>query len=149
MMAQEAAGASGLVPELLGVIDGLVEVLATETEQLAKTGKPAEGNLAANKTKLVLRYETLFQTLASLDPAARAAVPGRERLKPAVERLNGLASANARALDRHIRATQHVLNMVARAARRASQPQFTYGRERIGYGIRSARQSAVAVDRVY
>ncbi len=148
MMAQET-GEGGLVPELLGVIEGLVEVLAAETDQLAKTGKPAEGNLAASKTKLVLRYETLFQTLAALDPTERSAVPGRERLKPAIERLNGLASANARALDRHIRATQHVLNMVARAARRAAQPQFTYGRERMGYGIHSARQSAVAVDRVF
>jgi len=134
--------------ELLAVTERLIEVVAAETAVLRGTPPHNLGNLVADKSRLVVRYDTLMRELSQQKSSM---APDRDRfevLKGSIARLGVLAKENAAAIDLQMKATRRVLDIIARAANKATQPTFTYGTQRLGYGVRSARNSAVSVNRV-
>lgn len=142
------ASARDLVLELIAVTDRLNELLAAETALLGAPGVPDITGLVPEKSKLAVRYDLLSQALVRQPAALVAGLPEASRLGEAVRRLGRLAQDNARAVSTHIGATRRVVELVSRAAHKASQPSFSYGKQRLGYGARSGRNAAIAVNRV-
>jgi hypothetical protein len=137
-----------LVLELIAVSERLAELMAAETTVLRAPGLPKLDRIVPEKLKLAARYDTLMQ-LARLQPKEEFAQDANAaRLGQAIRRLDGLARDNAAAVEIHLKATRRVLDLVARAARRATTTNFTYGKQRLGYGARSERHPSIAVNRV-
>jgi hypothetical protein len=137
-----------LVSELLAVSNRLADLLVRETAILRSPGVPDINGIVPEKLKLTARYDILMRTIQkrrSIDLQLDLDAP---LLAQSVERLAGLARDNAKAIDLHLKATRRVLDLIARAARKATQPNFTYGKQRLGYGARSQRHAAIAVNRV-
>jgi hypothetical protein len=137
-----------LIAELVAVTDRLCVLLEQETALLKAPGIPKLGHIVPEKLKLSARYDSLMQ-LALLQPAGSLrGEPEAPRLAEALQRLRALAVDNARSVDVHLRATRRVLDLIARAARRATTTTFTYGKQRLGYGIRSERHPSISVNQV-
>ena len=137
-----------LVAELVAVSARLTDLLTRETAILRAPGVPNLDAIAPEKLKLTARYDILMRSLhqrRTIDLRLDADAP---ELVRSVERLNGVARDNAQAIDLHLKATRRVLELIARAARKATQPNFTYGKQRLGYGARSERHAAITVNRV-
>lgn len=137
-----------LVAELIAVSNRLSELLVQETGLLRAPGLPAIDDIVPEKLKLTARYDILMRTLQKRPTIDLKVDPEARQLAHSVERLGILARDNAVAIDLHLKATRRVLDLVARAARKATQPTFTYGKQRLGYGARSERHAAIAVNRV-
>jgi flagellar biosynthesis/type III secretory pathway chaperone len=136
------------IGELLGVVQRLAEVIEAETAALQRPARPQLDRFVAEKTLLAVRYDTEMRALATRHGETIRQSPHFPALQTTLERLGKLAQANARAIDLQLRATRRVLSIVARAAREATQPSFSYGGDRLGYGQRSPANTAVAVNRV-
>jgi hypothetical protein len=137
-----------LLSELVAVTDRLSELIEQETIRLKAPGLPRLDDIVPEKLKLAARYDALMQIMRQppgLDLRNEPDAPG---LAISVRRLGTLAEANARAVDIHLKATRRVLDLVARAARRATTANFTYGKERLGYGARSERHPSITLNRV-
>ncbi|HVJ51111.1 MAG TPA: hypothetical protein VM689_01525 [Aliidongia sp.] len=137
-----------LVAELLAVSDRLAGLLVRETEILRAPGIPDVTAIAPDKLKLTARYDILMRAVHQGSTIDLRQDPDAAKLAASLERLNGLARDNAKAIDLHLKATKRVLELIARAARKATQPNFTYGKQRLGYGARSERHAALSVNRV-
>jgi hypothetical protein len=137
---------SAVVSELVAVTERLIELIAAETELLQLPEAPDLSAFVPEKSKLSVRYDTLMRDLARFTPAELETASGFAALVDLVGRLSTLAEANAKAIDLRLKATRRVLNIIARAARLATQPTFSYGGgDRIGHGTRIP---AVAINRV-
>jgi hypothetical protein len=137
-----------LVAELLAVSDRLAELLARETTILRSPGIPDINAIVPEKLKLTARYDIMMRTLQKRRSIDLSMDPDAPKLAGSIERLSLVARDNAKAIDIHMKATRRVLDLIARAARRATQPNFTYGKQRLGYGVRSERHAAITVNRV-
>jgi len=109
---------------------------------------PDLSQISPEKSNLAVRYEGMMHRLALHPPTAIRATNHGQLLAASIRRLDALAQDNAKAIEIHLTATRRVLDMVARAARKATQPTFSYGTERLGYGVRSPRNAAIAVNQV-
>ena len=74
--------------------------------------------------------------------------PGFDVLQHGLDGLVQLVEENAKAVEVRIKATRRVMEIIARAAKKATDPTFTYGKGRLGYGVRQPNTAAVAVNRV-
>ena len=137
-----------LVAELIVVTDRLCTLMAEETALLKAPGLPKLDGIVPEKLKLSARYDSLMQLARMQPPGQLKSEPDAPRLAETLARLQRLAQDNALTVDVHIKANRRVLDLVARAARRATTTTFTYGKQRMGYGIRSERHPSVAVNRV-
>jgi hypothetical protein len=131
--------ADRLLSELVAVTNRLSDLIEQETVRLKAPGLPKLDDIVPEKLKLTARYDALMQIMRQQ--------PGID-LAISVRRLGTLAQVNAQAVDIHLKATRRVLDLVARAARRATTADFTYGKERLGYGARSERHPSITVNRV-
>jgi len=137
-----------LIAELIAVSGRLCDLMEQETAMLKTPGLPKLDNIVPEKLKLSARYDSLMQ-VARMQPAGQLkSEPDAPRLAETLTRLQSLAQDNAKIVDIHLKANRRVLDLVARAARRATTTTFTYGKGRMGYGIRSERHPSVAVNRV-
>jgi hypothetical protein len=137
-----------LITELTAVTQRLCELMEQEIGLLKAPGIPKLDHIVPEKLKLSARYDSLMQ-LARLHPVAdMRREPAAAALAQSLQRLGALARDNAASVDLHLKATRRVLDLVARAARRATTPNFTYGKQRLGYGARSERHPSIAVNRV-
>jgi hypothetical protein len=137
-----------LIAEVIAVTRRLGELLEEETALLKRPGIPKLDHIVPEKLKLTARYDSLMQIMRLQPPAELQREPAAPALTTALRRLDTLARANAASVDLHLKATRRVLDLVARAARRATTPTFTYGKQRLGYGARSERHPSIAVNRV-
>jgi hypothetical protein len=137
-----------MVAELIAVCERLREVLRAETALLHQQGETNFGVYGEEKSKLVVRYDRLLQALSHVPREVLDETPGFTVLKHGLDGLVDLVQQNAQIIEIRMKATRRVMEIVARAARKATQPTFTYGRERLGYGARQANTAAVAVNRV-
>lgn len=137
-----------LVAELIAVSDRLCALMEQETAVLKAPGVPKLDAIVPEKLKLSARYDSLMQLARLQPPGQLKGEPDAPRLAETLTRLQSLAQDNAQVVDIHMKANRRVLDLVARAARRATTTTFTYGKERMGYGIRSERHPSVAVNRV-
>lgn len=137
-----------LVLELIAVSERLAELMAAETAALRAPGLPKLDQIVPEKLKLAARYDALMQLARQQPKEEFGQDANAARLAQAIRRLQGLAQDNAAAVEIHLKATRRVLDLVARAARRATTTNFTYGKQRLGYGARSERHPSIAVNRV-
>jgi hypothetical protein len=137
-----------LLAELVAVSDRLSVLIAEETALLRAPGLPKLDHIVPEKLRLTARYDTLMQIMRQQPAAALQGQPQGPDLARSIERLGVLARDNAKAVDIHLKATRRVLELVARAARRATTANFTYGKQRLGYGARSERHPSISVNRV-
>ncbi|MEI9983017.1 MAG: hypothetical protein WDN69_07265 [Aliidongia sp.] len=137
-----------LLTELIAVTDRLCELLEQETAVLKAPGLPKLDHIVPEKLKLSARYDSLMQVARLQPPGELKAEPEAPRLAQSLTRLQSLAQDNAKSVDIHLKATRRVLDLVARAARRATTTNFTYGKQRLGYGIRSERHPSISINRV-
>jgi|GEM_PF-4141166 hypothetical protein len=137
-----------LFAELVVVTNRLGELMAEEIALLRVPGLPRLDHIVPEKLKLAARYDALMRLMRQQPGIERSACLEAPGLAPSVKRLGELARANAKAVDIHLKATRRVLELVARAARRATTANFTYGKERLGYGARSERHPSITVNRV-
>jgi flagellar biosynthesis/type III secretory pathway chaperone len=137
-----------LVAELIVVTDRLCVLMAAETALLKSPGLPKLDAIVPEKLKLSARYDSLMQVARMQPPGQLKNEADAPRLAATLARLQSLAQDNAKTVDVHIKANRRVLDLVARAARRATTTTFTYGKQRMGYGIRSERHPSVSVNRV-
>jgi hypothetical protein len=137
-----------LLAELVAVSDRLSVLIAEETAILKAPGLPKLDCIVPEKLRLTARYDTLMQIMRQQPATELRSQPQAPELARSIERLGGLARDNAKAVDIHLKATRRVLELVARAARRATTANFTYGKQRLGYGARSERHPSISVNRV-
>ncbi|MGB8844030.1 MAG: hypothetical protein WCC64_23515 [Aliidongia sp.] len=137
-----------LLAELVAVTDRLAVVIEQETARLKAPGLPKLGDIVPEKLKLAARYDALMQIVRQQPATDLRSQPAAPDLALSVRRLDRLARVNAQAVDIHLKATRRVLELVARAARRATTANFTYGKERLGYGARSERHPSITLNRV-
>jgi flagellar biosynthesis/type III secretory pathway chaperone len=137
-----------LVAELAGITRNLVDIVQAETLALSEPQVPDLEAFVRAKTTLSVRYDGLMRELAIRPPEAIRDAPALPALRETMTVLGKATEANRRTIELHLRATRRVLSVVARAARQATEPTFTYGRERLGYGSRNPASAAVAFNRV-
>ena len=137
-----------LVAELIAVSDRLCALMEQETALLKAPGLPKLDAIVPEKLKLSARYDSLMQLARMQPPGNLKSEADAPRLTESLTRLQSLARDNAKSVDMHLKANRRVLDLVARAARRATTTTFTYGKQRLGYGIRSERHPSIAVNRV-
>jgi len=137
-----------LLAELVTVTNRLCVLMEQETALLKAPGLPRLEHIVPEKLKLSARYDGLMQMLRMQPAISLQNEPDAPRLAESAKRLNALARDNAKSVDIHLKATRRVLELVARAARRATTANFTYGKERLGYGARSERHPSITVNRV-
>ena len=137
-----------LVAELIIVSDRLCALMEQETAVLKAPGIPKLDAIVPEKLKLSARYDSLMQLAHMQPPGSLKGEPDAARLAETLTRLQSLAQDNAKSVDIHLKANRRVLDLVARAARRATTTTFTYGKERLGYGIRSERHPSITVNRM-
>ncbi|MEA2757159.1 MAG: hypothetical protein QOJ54_3448 [Aliidongia sp.] len=140
--------ADRLLSELVAVTNRLSELIEQETARLKAPGLPKLDDIVPEKLKLTARYDALMQIMRQQPGIDLRNEPAAPDLAISVRRLGTLAQVNAQAVDIHLKATRRVLDLVARAARRATTANFTYGKERLGYGARSERHPSITVNRV-
>ena len=134
--------------ELVGVTERLGVVIAAETAALGTSPMPNLDEYVREKTRLSVRYDTLTRQAITVPSELLLRSPSYQPLRDAVERLRRLAAANAKAIEARLSATRRVMAVVARAAGEATEPNFSYGGNRLGYGLRSPGRAAVAVNRM-
>lgn len=140
---------AGLMIELTAITDRLTHLVATETQLIETTETPDIAPLAPEKGRLTVRYDAMLRHLQNCPRALVATHPAMPTLRAAAARLNSIATQNAYLLDLKIKGTRRAMDVIAQAASKATETNFTYGKERNGYGARSARNAAVAINRVF
>ncbi len=139
---------SGLMIELTSITERLTDIVCTETRLIETNDTPDLAPLAPEKGKLTVRYDTMLRHLQNCPRPLVATHPGMPGLRAAADRLNAAAAQNAYLLDLKIKGTKRAMDVIAHAASKATETNFSYGTQRNGYGARSARNAAVAVNRV-
>jgi hypothetical protein len=143
-----SAPGGDLFPALLEVSGELAAIVAAETDLLESQPAPDLTRIVPEKTRLTVRFDALLRLISGMSPEAIKAQPEAPDLALAIKHLDILARRNAKAIERRLLANKRAIGVLAEAARQATLPTFSYGRERLGFGARSGRPSAVAVNRV-
>jgi hypothetical protein len=136
-----------LVAELTTVSETLTEVLVRETGLLQQIRIAEIGELQSMKNRLSLLYDGLGRELKN-HPAEAVKLAGVGALREVTGRLTEAATENARAAAIGLKANQRVLDLIAMAACAIPSDKFSYGRGRLGYGIRNGQMARpIAIDR--
>jgi flagellar biosynthesis/type III secretory pathway chaperone len=140
-----------LIDALIRVTDRLAQVVVEETDALKVPRFADIQRLGPEKSKLATNYDTMVRALAKRPPNEVKADPAvAQRLAQAVRHLDGVARENAEALRVQMTANRRILDLIAKAATTAAKPNFSYGRERLGHGIRAQYAAPpVAINRVF
>jgi flagellar biosynthesis/type III secretory pathway chaperone len=142
---------SSLIDALIRVTDRLSDVVVEETDALRVPRFADIQRLGPEKSKLATNYDTMARALAKRPREEVKADPEvAQRLAQAVRRLDGVARENAEALRVQMTANRRILDLIAKAAANAAKPNFSYGGERLGHGIRAQFAAPpVAINRVF
>jgi hypothetical protein len=142
---------SSLVDALIRVTERLSLVVAEETEALVEPRFADIRRLGPEKSKLATNYDTMVRALGARPAAEVTADPlATERLAQAVRRLDQSARENANALELQMKANRRILDLIAQTAATAAKPNFSYGGNRLGYGIRGQYAAPpIAINRVF
>jgi len=107
--------------------------------------------LGPEKSKLATNYDTMVRALGKRSQEeVKADLTLAQRLAQAVRRLDGAARENAEALRVQMAANRRILDLIAKAATTAAKPNFSYGGNRLGHGIRAQFAAPpVAINRVF
>ncbi|GGF39023.1 hypothetical protein GCM10011611_51730 [Aliidongia dinghuensis] len=140
-----------LISALIRVTDRLSQVVAEETDALKVPRFADVQRLGPEKSKLAANYDTMARALGQRPQHEIKADPEVAlRLADAVRRLDGAARANAEALRVQMAANRQILDLIAKTAATAAKPNFSYGGQRLGHGIRAQYAAPpVAINRVF
>lgn len=146
-----APSTGSLVDALIRVTERLSSVVAEETDALKVPRFADIQRLGPEKSKLATNYDTMVRALGKRPAEEIKADPATvQRLAQAVRRLDGATRENAEALRLQMTANRRILDLIANAAATAAKPNFSYGGNRLGHGIRAQYAAPpVAVNRVF
>ena len=115
---------------LIGLMEELVDLLERENALLERPRARELGPVVEEKQALFKLYEEQINAIAEEGSAFGAALEPdlRERLRATGERFDDLARINERKLKVMTASSQHIVDRIADAARRAAGQVQSYGR---------------------
>ena len=142
---------SSLMDALIRVSERLTQVVSEETDALKVPRFADVQRLGPEKSKLATNYDTIARALGKRpQEEIKADLTVAQRLAQAVRRLDSAARENAEALRVQMVANRRILDLIAKAATTAAKPNFSYGGNRLGHGIRAQFAAPpVAINRVF